>query len=167
MTDEMEDTFWDVFFFTTTEAAADALHTKVTEKAFVHDFESHTPKLYEVKPQEEPQSSFFLFGWSSAKPELAPLVFYGLQSVGIMVKQGWYLPDYIVYENNITKDNIHKMVSDLPEEAKTHYTINEDRLYDYLKSKYPPKKESPKKGGKKKRTIKRKYRKSAKFPYPR
>jgi hypothetical protein len=84
-------------------------------------------------------------------------VFAGLRKVGIIVWEGWFYENYKIYTENITKEKVVEMVAGLPEEVGKQYKIDTDRLYEFLKTKYSPKKESPTKaGGKHRRVSKRK-----------
>ena len=138
---------------------AEATYMKITEDAFVNEFNSYSPKMYEEIPEKKTEPSSWVSGmWSSSstKVELAPHVFNGLQSAGIVVWQGFFMPQYVVYANNITKENVELVVSGLPEEVKAQYKIDKDRLYDFLKSKYATKSEKTKSGGKRRRVTKKK-----------
>jgi hypothetical protein len=141
-----------------------AVHQKITKDEFIELFIKYNPKIYVEKPINPSENSSFsilsMLPWGNNTPEkITPLslgehVFKGLTDVGIVGWDGWIMPDYMIYTENITETRVNTLVSNLPENVKEQYTIDSAKLLQLLKSVYKPEQ----KGGKKRRKSKRRIK---------
>ena len=142
-------------------AVARSLHIQVTKLDFMNAFIAYTPKIYteklSPKTEEEPSS---IFSWTFSQTlekvtenDLAESVFQALHEVNIVVWEGWTTRVYEIYSENISESNVRTLLTKIPENIKERYTIDASNLLKFLEEKY-----KPKKGGKSRRTIKKRRR---------